>query len=550
MRESESLAGLLREVVEHVEGAIANEERLRALYDAVTAVTGTLELRPTLQRIVEAAARLASAQYAALGVLDSTGEALAEFVTVGIDDAGVAAIGDLPHGRGVLGVLIEEPNPLRLPDIAAHPASYGFPDNHPPMHTFLGVPVRIRDEVFGNLYLTEKQGGADFTPEDEEAVMALAAAAAVAVENAGLYERSEERGRRLAATGAIQHAVLEHRPLSEVLHLVAECARDVTLGHTALLLLRSQHGPLVVEAAAGEGVAGLLNAEIPIAGVLAEVIENGVTVHLAEGLGLPDLSLGGSAMLVPFAGPDEAAGAIVVSQAQATPASEDELSALQGFASQTSIALRLARAQSDQAALAVVRDRERIARDLHDVIIQRLFAIGLTLQSADGPVTHPEVSEKLIGAIHEIDRTIHDIRSTIFELERDERSPTLRGQIQDLVRSAPAGIDPELSIEGPIDLTVPGPVGATVLAVIAEALSNAARHAKAETVSVDVRVSGRELSVVVVDDGVGFEPEGGHRSGLRNMVERAEALGGACDIVSAPDEGTVVRWRVPLGTQD
>jgi len=186
MRESESLAGLLREVVEHVEGAIANEERLRALYDAVTAVTGTLELRPTLQRIVEAAARLASAQYAALGVLDSTGEALAEFVTVGIDDAGVAAIGDLPHGRGVLGVLIEEPNPLRLPDIAAHPASYGFPDNHPPMHTFLGVPVRIRDEVFGNLYLTEKQGGADFTPEDEEAVMALAAAAAVAVENAGL----------------------------------------------------------------------------------------------------------------------------------------------------------------------------------------------------------------------------------------------------------------------------------------------------------------------------------------------------------------------------
>ena len=546
MRESETLALLLREVVEHVEGAIANEERLRALYDAVTAVSGTLELRPTLQRIVEAAARLADARYAALGVLDSTGEALAEFVTVGIDDVGVASIGDLPHGRGVLGVLIQEPINLRLQDISAHPASYGFPANHPPMHTFLGVPLRIRDAVFGNLYLTEKQGGAEFTPEDEEAVMALAAAAAVAVENAALYERSEESGRRLAATGAIQHAVLKHRPISEVLQLVAECARDVTLGQTALLFLRSQHGPLVVKAAAGDKTARLLDAEIPITGALADVIENGATVHLANVSALPVLSLIGSAMLVPFAGPDEAAGAILVSQEQGTPASDDELSALRGFASQTSIALRLAQAQADQAALAVVRDRERIARDLHDVIIQRLFAIGLTLQSADGPLTRPDISEKLGGAIHEIDRTIHDIRSTIFELERDQRSPTLRGQIQDLIASAPAGVDPQLSIGGPIDLTVPGPTGATLLAVIAEALSNAARHAKADTVSVDVQVDARELSLVVTDDGAGFEPNRSHRSGLKNIADRAEALGGTCEIESNSSAGTTIRWRVPL----
>jgi signal transduction histidine kinase len=546
--ESESLAEVLRLAAQRVEETIAGEERLRSLFDAVTAVSGDLELRPTLERIVDAAARLAGARYAALGVLDASGEELAQFVTVGIDDDGVAAIGSLPHGRGVLGQLIQDPKPLRLHDITAHPSSYGFPANHPPMSTFLGVPVRIRDEVFGNLYLTEKYGGAEFTAEDEQAVIALASAAAVAVENASLFERSERRGRRVGATSEIQHAVLENTPIDKVLQLVAVRAREVMVGETAQVLLRNHDGVLVVQAAAGPNAEALLGREIPAAGAVADVVERGAAVQLPRGLELPGLPQSGSAMLVPFSGPDEMAGAMIVNRSgpvRGTP-DEEELSALQGFANQASIALRLAGAQADRSALALVRDRERIARDLHDLVIQRLFAVGLTLQGI-GAQAQASLSEQLVEAVRDIDRTIADIRSTIFGLERDQRSAGLRGQIMDTLASAAPGLDPELVMDGPIDLSVSRAIGAELVAVLAEALSNIVRHAKADRVSVSVRVRGDELTLVVSDDGVGFEMDG-RRSGLRNMAERAEALGGACSIESQRDVGTTIEWRVPLAS--
>ncbi len=524
-----------------------SEERLRALFDAVTAVSGDLELRPTLERIVEAAARLADARYAALGVLDADGDELAQFVTVGIDEAGIAAIGPLPHGRGVLGQLIKDPKPLRLQDITAHASSYGFPPNHPPMSTFLGVPVRIRDRVFGNLYLTEKNGGAAFTEEDEEAVIALASAAAVAVENAGLYERTERRGRRVSAANEIQQAVLENTPIDKVLHLVAERAREVMEGQAALLLLRNRHGVLVVQAAAGPDTSELLGHEIPAEGPLLDVVERGATAQLAQGGDLFDRALSGPAMVVPFASPDETGGALVVNRFAGDRGApdEEELAALQGFANQASIALRLAAAQADRSALALVRDRERIARDLHDLVIQRLFAIGLSLQGI-GAQAQPELSEQLTEAVRDIDLTIFDIRSTIFGLERDRRSAGLRGQVMEVISGIP-GVDPELRMDGPIDLSVSKAIGGELLAVLGEALSNAARHSKAEHVQVSVRVAGDTLTLLVRDDGIGFEP-GGRRSGLRNMAERAEALRGTLTVEAAPDMGTLVEWRVPLGS--
>lgn len=523
-------------------------EPFQALYDAVMAVGSNIQLRPTLEHITEAAARLVDARYAALGVLDRTGEALSEFVTVGIDEAGIAAIGALPHGRGVLGLLIKDPRPLRLHDVAAHAESYGFPAHHPPMRTFLGVPIVVRGNAFGNLYLTERRGGDDFTSEDEDAVVALAAAAGVAIENADLYEQSEQRLLRVEATAEIQHAVLEQRPIPDLLQLVAERALKVTRGHTSFVVLPSRKGYGIVQAAAGHNATELNGTEVPLTGTFADVMERGATLLLPQGLAHFALVSAGPAMLVPLSGPDEGRGGIVVTREQTaqTMPDDDDLATLHGFASQMSIALRLAGAQADRANLAVVEDRERIARDLHDLVIQRLFAIGLTLQTAGSRVEQPEVAEKLADSVKEIDRTIHDIRSTIFELELDHLRGSLRGQIIDLVGAAPDGINPDLSIEGPIDLSVPAPIGAALLAVLAEGLANAARHASADRVAVEVIVGPAELSVTVSDDGIGFESADQLHSGLRNMTDRAAALGGECRIDSARGAGTTIRWRVPL----
>jgi signal transduction histidine kinase len=372
----------------------SDARQLERLLDAVLTIGSDLDLHTVLHTIIQTATEAVDATYGALGVLDDSRSRLVEFVTVGVDDDVRAAIGDLPEGHGILGLLIVEPKPLRLPDLTRHPASYGFPPNHPPMTSFLGAPVAVRGQVFGNVYLCDKVGGGAFTDDDEELVVNLASVASLAIENARLHAR------------------------------VAE--------------------------------------------------------------------------------------------------------------------------------LATLEDRERIARDLHDTVIQRLFAIGLSLQATQRLVDDPVVASRLVSAVDDLDTTVRDIRAAIFELQVAHRSgASVRQQLLDLAaQSAPAlHFDPVLRFDGPIDAAVESSLAEELLAVVREALANIARHAHASRAEVGVEVREQRLSLVVKDDGVGYSTERPHGHGITNLQARAARLGGQFTIAGTAG-GTELRWAVPIRYTD
>jgi signal transduction histidine kinase len=367
---------------------------MRALLDAVLTVGSDLDLRAVLHRIVESAASLVDARYGALGVLDESGTKLAEFITVGLSEEQRHHIGNLPEGKGILGLLIVEPKPLRLPDLGEHPDSFGFPPNHPPMHSFLGVPIRVRDEVFGNLYLTDKQAAEAFTDIDEELVSALATAAGVAIENARLHARVRDFG--------------------------------------------------------------------------------------------------------------------------------------------------------------VMEDRERIARDLHDTVIQRLFAVGLNLQSAERHIQSDVVRDRIQQAVDDLDTTIRQIRSAIFGLEVARMSGgTVRSQVLAIADESAGtlGFSPHVRFDGTVDTSVPEDVAEHLLSTLREALANVARHAQARSVDVEIEVGDGKLLMRVVDDGKGLPEDAGSNGaghGMRNMRTRAQELGGVLTVTSESNQGTCLEWRVPI----
>ncbi|MEO6571450.1 MAG: GAF domain-containing sensor histidine kinase [Ilumatobacteraceae bacterium] len=370
----------------------AGAKQLLRLLDAVMSIGSEQTLADALRRITETAAELVDAQYAALGVVDESGSRLSEFITIGLDDEQTRRIGALPEGHGILGLLIIEPQPLRLPDLHAHPDSFGFPPGHPPMTSFLGVPIRLRGVVYGNLYLTDKAGGEVFTDVDQELVVGLAAAAGLAIENARLHEQAR--------------------------------------------------------------IVGLLD------------------------------------------------------------------------------------------------ERERIARDLHDDVIQRLFAAGLSLQAAAHLVTEPKAVDRIMGVVDDLDISIRQVRSTIFELNQQwSGRSSVRLEIRGVCEEAAdtLGFKPTCDIDGPVDSSVSDLIGGHLLLCLREALSNAARHALATHVEVRVSVRDGRVRLVVTDDGVGYEPTPGQRSsGVDNMAVRAESLHGRFSIVSGAERGTVVEWDVPL----
>lgn len=529
------------------------ESSVRSLLDAVTAVAGNLDLPQTLRRIIVAASELADATYVALGVIDDDGEGLSQFLTTGLTDEQVVTIGPLPEGHGILGLLITSSEPLRLHDLRDHPDSYGFPAHHPSMSSFLGVPVRVGDRVFGNLYLTDKRGGGDFTAADEDAVIALAAAAGVAVENARLFGTVRRREQWLDATLQIQRAFLRRVDLDTALQLVTSMARTVLEADVAMMVLEQDDGTLMVRAIDG-GPTHLLGTSLPREGALADVVSHAATVSLAEGLRIPGLDAVASALLVPFAGPIGDGGALLVGTTSARRGrwlAEDDIQALQGFAAQAAIAMDRAQAQEDRATLAVLADRDRIARDLHDVVIQRLFATGLMLQNAVRRADSPQLDEGLQSAVADLDTTIRDIRGAIFELRHDGPGTTLQGQIREIAAIAlpTLGLRPQVVFEGPLDSAVPDALRPDIFAVVMESLSNAGRHADPTHVELRVALegSGRDawLVVRVRDDGRGFV-EGGRESGLRNMRQRALARGGSFSVDSTPGKGTSVCWRAPL----
>jgi signal transduction histidine kinase len=527
---------LLQEMQNRVGDIVTSRERLRALLDAVVGIGTDLDLNSTLQRIVEAACALADARYGALGVLAPDRNSLSDFVTHGIDPAAHAKIGDLPHGRGVLGLLITEPRPVRLPDITRHPNSYGFPPNHPPMHSFLGVPVRTRDQIFGNLYLAEKRTAAQFTEDDEEIVVALAAAAGVAIDNARLYELAQRRQRWLAAAAEITGVLLGTVRRTEALRLIARRAREVADADMVLVLLfESESDRYRIEVVEG-GDPAMTGKALPAFDDSYRLVEN-----LREAAEWPGPVPDGPALVAPLKSGSQ--GVLIVSG----PASTDDASLLSTFADQAALALERARAQEERELLAVLEDRERIARDLHDVVIQRLFATGMQLQGAMAPGVRPEVVNRINAAVDDLDATIKDIRRSIFEL-RAPVGATLRTELRDTCDAAldTLGFRPTLETSGPVESAVPDDIVPELMAVLREALSNVARHAQARSVRVSVRVADRNVILRVEDDGVGADPALA-RGGLVNMGERAGDLGGEFEIGPRADgPGTLLLWRVPV----
>ncbi|MFH9552073.1 GAF domain-containing protein [Streptomyces sp. NPDC017435] len=550
---------LLEELQARLDAARGTRDRVHSLLEAVLSVGRELDLEQALHSIVEAAASLVDAEYAALGVIGPDGRRLSAFHTVGVSDEQIARIGPYPEGHGILGELIRHPEPLRLAKISDHPASYGFPAHHPPMNTFLGVPIRVRDHVFGNLYLTEKRGGAQFDEEDVSVTLTLAVAAGVAIDNARLYEESRLRERWLRANAEITHSLMSGRDRAEVLALIAERAGEITGSALAAVALPMEDtGTLAVEIAVGLDAEAHRGLVLPMDSSLMGLAFSGASPVSSADVGHDDrISLEpprfdglGPAVAVPIgtgsAGPR---GVVLLARKAGEPVfSVTETEPLKAFAGQAALAMELAERREAAEEVAVLKDRDRIARDLHDLAIQRLFATGMTLQSAGRFIEHEEAAERVARAVDDLDETIKIIRSTIFGLRTREGAGEagLRARAVRVVgEAAPVlGFAPSVRMEGLLDTDVPKEIADHVVAVLSEALTNIARHAHADRADVLLATDGRQVRLSVTDNGGGI-PAGGRRSGLRNMAERAEQLGGGLELGSPEGGGTTLTWRVP-----
>ena len=538
------------------------QERLTALLEAVMAVTADLELSEVLTRIVRSGCELVDAKYGAMGVLGPDREHLVEFVSRGLTEEEGEAIGDLPRGRGVLGLLIHDPRPMRVRDITSHPDSHGFPPNHPPMHSFLGTPVRIRDEVFGNLYMTEKQGASEFTSDDEAILVALAAAAGIAIENARQYEWSRRQRRWLQTTGDVTQLLFEGRGEGAAMDILAKRTRELSQAQLAMVALYDDEGDLVVKAVrCGESIEAVDRAKDSLGAVLhkghwREIVTAREPVLLltrpgdptadnlsAEVRELGESDLHGPTALLPIIVGDDEIGVLAVAWAvDAETFVENVVPLLAALAQQMGLALVAGRSQRDRSRLAMLEDRERIARDMHDLVIQRLFATGLSLQAAGRQTQAPTVATRLNEAVDELDAAIKDIRRTIFELHRERPTRELRAEIVDLVRgyTESLGFTPLLVMDGPLD-ELAGDLEADLVAVIREGLANVARHARAASATVRV-TSDDGILIEVADDGVGV-PSNVVESGLDNLRQRAESHSGALTIRPRSPHGTTLLWQ-------
>ena len=550
---------LLEELHVRIDAVRGTRDRVRGLLEAVLSVGRELDLPQVLRRIVEAAVVLVDAEYGALGVIGPDRK-LSEFLTEGIDDELRARIGDLPSGHGILGELIRHPEPLRLAELSEHPSSYGFPANHPPMHSFLGVPIRVRDEVFGNLYLTEKRSAKEFDAEDEAVLSTLAVAAGVAIENARLYEEARRREQWLAASAEVTSRLLSGASRAEVLELIVERARQIVSADLGLVAVPAAGADGLRTAwVAGNNAQDHKGSLLPAEGGFVAAAFSGGEPVLSSNIEHDPRSGDdgrrwaglGPAMAVPMGTRGGARGVLLLARsAGGTAFGREESAPLLGFAGQAALAMELAERRSDAEQIALLEDRDRIARDLHDLAIQRLFATGMTLQSAQRFVEHPEAVERLGRAVGDLDDTIKIIRSTIFGLRTHDAPPGGRGVRRRLAAEVAAaalslGFTPSVRLEGLVDTDVPESIADHMIAVVVEALSNAARHAEAGSVDLHLVVAGGELTLTVTDDGVGI-PDGVARSGLKNIEERAAALGGSFAQDVPPGGGTRLTWCVPL----
>jgi signal transduction histidine kinase len=549
------LTELLDEVQDRLAAVARTQARVQDLLDAFLSVSTGLDLDTTLRRIVEAAAGLVDARYGALGVL-RPGGGLGAFITVGVDSELATRMGHLPEGKGVLGELIIHSRPLRISDLGAHPSSVGFPAHHPPMRTFLGVPLLVRGEVFGNLYMTEKRDG-DFTAEDEAMLIALAGAAGVAIDNARLYAVGEVRQRWLAAVGDVRATLLAGMAPDETLQLVVDRVRTLTGAHAAWLLSGPDpdDGSYRVQAQSGEGL-------IDVIGMTLDPADSPAlqAVVSAGGVGQVDMAAlpytgpnrhicWGPTMGVPLRSIDAQAAVVIAARRTGQPPFDESIGPLiSEFADQVALALDMAARQQVARQLDVYEDRDRIARDLHDHVIQRLFATGLSLQAAATRVRDEALQQRLSQVVTQLDETVRDIRTTIFDLHTTgtpDSDDSLRRRVLDIVTAAaePA-LSPTVRMSGAVDSLVTGALATDVEAVVREGVTNAARHSGGSHVTVTLDV-GNEVVVEVLDDGRGIDDTVA-RSGLGNLEQRARARGGQASAHAVPDGGTLLQWHVPL----
>lgn len=530
------------------------QERMQGLLDAVISIAEELSLDAVLKRIVHAACHLLDASYGALGVIGD-GQQLSHFVTEGIDAELAALIGPLPTGHGVLGLLIKEPHPIRLPNLHDHPASYGFPDHHPPMRTFLGVPIRVRNVVFGNLYLTEKKGGELFTAEDEDLAVALAVAAGFAIENANLFDEAQLRSRWMEA--GMQVAVQMMKEVDNAESGPAFIARAaLNASDSALVLIGVQpdaDGLTYISAGAGDLAPECIGRSLHIDPELvhgAAARQQAVSIESSESLlGPLENAQLGPALLVALGSKTAGHGVLILVRSAGSSAFSVPAVAMAGvYGAQSAVALELARTHRLREQLAVFMDRDRIAKDLHDVVIQRLFAAGLSVQSLARFTEDPLAVERIGAITGELDATIRELRDTIYSLRASSGEvDLLSSRILQTVRkmSRPLPFVPRLHLSGPIDSHVPHDVATQVLAVVSEGVSNAVRHSNAETIDVSVAVDSAAISVIVDDDGCGLGRPA-IRSGLDNMTARARDLGGTFTVGSGASGGTHFIWTAPL----
>ncbi|MCX4989811.1 MULTISPECIES: GAF domain-containing protein [unclassified Streptomyces] len=523
-----------------------------------------LELHSTLNRICETAAELTDARYAAIGVVAESGEALADFVHHGVDEATARRIGRMPDGhKGLLGALIRTSDPVLLTNLTDDPRSCGFPAGHPPMHSFLGVPIRVQGEIFGNLYLAEKRDGGTFGDYDLDMLRVLAAEAGIAIGNARLYEAAQQRERWIDGSVAVTTALLAGGDTEEALQVVAEQARRLSGSAAGIVLLPAEEGGLEIVAVASEHPSRVLGVVVPPESELVAEVCDGRPVFVEDAAVDPRMPLDlarayGPVMMLPLQSDGRVLGALVTPRTrEGRPFTETERTLAAQFASQAALALMMAETQRDRERLAVYEDRDRIARDLHDLVIQRLFATGMMLESAQRRSNVPEVRRGVGKAVDELDVTIQEIRTAIFALQQDpaEVPSGLRTRVLREINMAavPLGFKPGHRFTGPIDTLVGELTGKNLIAALREALSNAFRHAGSSRieVSVDANVLLPDrrpgVRLTVADDGVGI-PDGGRRSGLKNLERRAESLGGASWYGPGIGEGgggTTVVWQVP-----
>jgi signal transduction histidine kinase len=545
------LDAALEGLIETAHRVADTQGRLRGLLRANRAVVEQAELPVVLRTIIQVATDMIGARYGALGVMSPEG-GLEEFIQIGIDDEVVARIGHLPSGHGLLGAVLAEGRPVRTSSVADDARAEGFPSAHPAMNGFLGVPIQIRGQLFGSLYFAEKIAG-EFTIEDEELLVALASTAGIAIENARLLDETRRRQRWSAASAEIATSLVAD-DTSSSLHLVADRVVDLAEADLVCVVVPLSGADLIVDTASGvlaEGLAGLV---MPRAGSLSETVLETRRPVLRTRVELPadtaQGAVGGPTMFVPLLHGRESLGVLMVARvAGSRRFTAADVEMVEDFARHASLAIDVARVRFDRTRLTLLEDRSRIARDLHDHVIQRLFAAGLDLQAAARETTDGATAARLENQVDSLDSAIAEIRTAIFALGpiRASERGSVRRHIVDLIAEL-GGLFPRLprlSFGGPIDLLVDDELGADLDAVVREGLTNVARHAGATAVAVRVAVHDDEVVAEITDDGCGIV-DTGRSSGLANLRHRARRWRGGLAVVPGAAGGTVLTWTARL----